>query len=550
MSVRVLPTRIIPGRTIPTGGSCSHGTAAALANMQAGSTVVVCRPDDLTSTDAYLWSRAESGQVYNAFRFTGTQVRHFVTRGTTNFNFLVDYAALPALKVGEFVVIAHTWNTNGTAADQRLFAGTQHGRLTEARAYNTRTVGAGALADDSALTFRQWARGGSSNGLNGVGHGIWIKRDYIASLAELQEVADAMLGGLPLDLHDPTGAWYTGLNGSGTVYDYSHNLNHGTLSTTTDGAAPRLRWVPRRIVRTAPAGGSSDLSASPTGVASTAALGTPVVAFGLGVAPAGVSSTASLGTPVSAFGLGASPAGVASAAALGTAVVTMGLSAAPAGVSSTAAVGTPVVAMGAGIAPTGVASAAALGTPAVSFGGALAASPTGVESVAAIGTPAVAFGLAASPAGVSSTAALGTPVVAMGLGIAPTGVASTAALGTPAVAFGGNLSASPTGVSSTASLGTPVVSFSCVILPTGVSASAALGIPVVTMGMLAAIVGVESAAALGTPDVAFTDPSTVALYIATRGKVRLAGRPYRVTMTAVPYDAPLSGRPYRTELTE
>lgn len=249
MSVTVHSTRTIPGRTIPIGGSCSHGTASALANMRSGSTVVVCKPADLTTGDAYLWSRIETGLVYHSFRFTGTQVRHFVARNTTNYNFLVDYTALPALAVNEWVVLAHVWDTGTSAVGQRLYCGNLHTPLTEARAYNTRQMGSGPFADESPCTFRQWARGGASNGLVGVGHSTWIKRDYIATLAELQAVADAMLGGLPLDILDPTGAWYTGKNESGTVYDESHNANHGTLASSTAGAAPRMRWRPRRVFR-------------------------------------------------------------------------------------------------------------------------------------------------------------------------------------------------------------------------------------------------------------------------------------------------------------
>lgn len=126
------------------------------------------------------------------------------------------------------------------------------------------------------------------------------------------------------------------------------------------------------------------------------------------------------------------PTGIASTAAIGSPTVTYGpITVAPTGIASTSAVGSPTVSLGPiTVAPIGIASGSTVGTPSVSLTYAIA--PTGIASTAAVGTPTVTGSIVAG--GIPSTAVVGTPTVSFGpVSIAPTGIGSTAQVGSPVV---------------------------------------------------------------------------------------------------------------------
>jgi hypothetical protein len=313
-------------------------------------------------------------------------------------------------------------------------------------------------------------------------------------------------------------------------WDYSGRGNHlrGTedaLDETFTGCedapvlqfatAPRRWWAYRTVVGAA--SGSSDLTATPTGVAATAELGTLGVSFGASLPVSGIEATAALGTPQVAAGATLSPAGVSAAAALGAPTVAAAASLHPSGIAATAALGTPVVEAGAGMALTGVAATTALGSLIWSSADDLVAALTGVQA----------------------DAALGTLVVTGGATMLPSGVAAVAALGSPTWSADGNIAVTLAGVEAITALGPPTFSSSITLLPTGVSAAAALGIPVVSGSALMTLLGVSASAQLGT--LVFLTGDAVATIIARRGRVRLVGRPHGIRLVS---------RPHRTEFDE
>lgn len=156
-----------------------------------------------------------------------------------------------------------------------------------------------------------------------------------------------------------------------------------------------------------------------------------------------------------------SPSGIASTAAVGSATVTRGaVTVSPGGIASTAAVGSATVTRGAvTVSPTGIASTAAVGGPTVTAG-AVTLSPSGIASTAALGNPVVSVSggpATVAPSGIASTAAVGSPTITTGaVTISPGGIASAEAVGTPTVTPGA-VTISPAGIASTAQVSSPVV---------------------------------------------------------------------------------------------
>lgn len=181
-------------------------------------------------------------------------------------------------------------------------------------------------------------------------------------------------------------------------------------------------------------GGSPDQNISPTGIASTAAFGTPTLAPGaVTVSPSGVASTVAFGAlNLSPGSVTVGPAGVASTVAFGSVTLAPGsVTITPAAVASTVAFGTPTVSGTGMVHPSGVASSAMFGQPTIT----LAVSPSGIASTAAAGTPTLtATPVSVSPGGVASTVAFGTPDLVPGsVAVRVEGVASALAFGTPTV---------------------------------------------------------------------------------------------------------------------
>ena len=248
---------------------------------------------------------------------------------------------------------------------------------------------------------------------------------------------------------------------------------------------------------------------TPSGIASTAAFGTAVVAPGaVAISPTGIASTVAFGTVT--IGKGAvniAPSGIASTTAFGTPTIASTAAIAPAGIASTIAFGTAVVAPGAAnIAPSGIASTTAFGTVTVAQGGApQSISPSGIASTTAFGTASLTPGpVSIAPSGIASTVAFGTAVVSLASGpqnIAATGIASTNAFGTAAV-VAGTVNIAPSGIASTNAFGTPIIVSVSLIAPSGIASTNAFGTPTIASGAAnIAPSGIASTIAFGTPTI-------------------------------------------------
>lgn len=181
---------------------------------------------------------------------------------------------------------------------------------------------------------------------------------------------------------------------------------------------------------------------------------------GGGVTPTGIAATAALGSPATSNPESAAPSGVASSTALGTPAVSLNRSATPTGIACTTVLGQPNVSSTPG--PSGIAVTAALGTPAVSLN--LTTAPGGIASGVVLGQPGAGL-LSGSPTGVSASVVLGTPTVSLGRTAGPTGLALVTALGNPSLVS----STTPSGISISASAGSP--SSSGTVLTAGVPGS-------------------------------------------------------------------------------
>lgn len=256
MLVNVLGRRTYPGRLFTGSDESDHGTPAALQDMAMGTTLALMYFDTLPSSDATIWSRVGAGQVYNSFRFTGTTFRRRIQTSGTAMDAQATYANLPGFGPKKWVVMGSTWNIAGPTESLALFCGTHASPLAEATAYSARNVGSGTPTGDSALSFKLGNRGGAANPLGGLLHSVYIRRDYVAGIKELRDIADAMLEQIPLDGWNPTFEAVLGKNESGPVHDESLNFLNGTVTGAPLGISPPIwsraqrRWGTYR----APAG--------------------------------------------------------------------------------------------------------------------------------------------------------------------------------------------------------------------------------------------------------------------------------------------------------
>ena len=238
--------RTYPGRFFTGSDESDHGTPATLQNMSVGTSLALLYFDSLPTSDATIWSRVTTGQVYNSFRFTGTTFRRRIQTSATALDIQATYANLPHFGEKKWMVVGTTWRLGGAAADLGLFSGDHDHLLSEATAYSARVVGTGAITSDAALNFRLGNRGGAADALEGIMHTVFLRRDYIAGLGEMQEIAQAMLEQVPLDRWRPTLECVLGANESGPVYDRSPNALDGTLTGSTLGISPPIR-IRRRV---------------------------------------------------------------------------------------------------------------------------------------------------------------------------------------------------------------------------------------------------------------------------------------------------------------
>lgn len=267
---------------------------------------------------------------------------------------------------------------------------------------------------------------------------------------------------------------------------------------------------------------------SPSGIASTAAVGTPSITSHAFIIPGGVASTTALGTPTVAGTLPpVQPGGVASTLALGSPTVVAGAAhIAPSGIASTAAFGTPEIVEGVAlVGPTGIASTAALGAPEV-LAGPVAVEPAGIASTANVGNPEVLPGpvlilppgIASTaqvgnalveppvavihPAGIASTLAFGVTVLDTGIvAIRPDGIEPTSVVGDPRIVPGAIL-VQPEGIGSTVVVGDPVLVPEQILTPEGIAPTVVFGVAHINVATGPTIIrppGIPSTAEVGEP---------------------------------------------------
>jgi hypothetical protein len=247
-------------------------------------------------------------------------------------------------------------------------------------------------------------------------------------------------------------------------------------------------------------GAPPSTTASPSGLATEEAFGTPAISNLLVTFPAGVATGSAFGTPAASTSLVASPAGVASAQAMGSPAASTALTASPAGVASAQAFGIPTSDTALTASPSGIATAQTFGSPAIT--GNLAVSPGGIATAQAFGTPSIATTQSASPAAIASAEAFGSPSVAMPLTVSPAGIASAETFGDPRAAA--SQQAGPDGIPTGEAMGQPSASATLAVTPAGIASPAAFGTPSVTvqdLSQTASPTGIASAAAFGTPNV-------------------------------------------------
>lgn len=212
-----------------------------------------------------------------------------------------------------------------------------------------------------------------------------------------------------------------------------------------------------------------------TGVASTAAIGSPAVTASSSIVAAAVDPTSAVGTHTVMYDQDIVATGHASTAAVGTHAVLATNDIAATGVASTAAVGTHSAQASNDIVASGVASTAATGSHTVTASNDVQA--TGVPSTAAIGSHVVTPGDAAIVVvpGLASTAVIGTPGPLEMLNLlAATGVPPTAVTGLATIDTLNDVLAA--GVASAAEVGLAVISVAEQSLSgTGVPSSASVG---------------------------------------------------------------------------
>lgn len=201
------------------------------------------------------------------------------------------------------------------------------------------------------------------------------------------------------------------------------------------------------------------------------------------------------------------PSGIASTAAVGSPTATPGdVTVSPSGIGSTSTVGQPAVAPGGvSVAPSGIESTTTVGEPALEPGP-VDVAPGGIDPTAAVGEPIVATeGTVIAPAGIDPTAEVGSPTLTPGVvDVAPTGIDPTVAVGAPALAPGA-VDISPAGIDASATVGEPVVDVedaSQDVLPSSIDPTTSLGSPTITPGPVdVAVPSIDEDAQVGTPAV-------------------------------------------------
>lgn len=216
---------------------------------------------------------------------------------------------------------------------------------------------------------------------------------------------------------------------------------------------------------------------SPSGIASTADVGTPALVQT--VAPSGVAPTSAVGTPTVMPQQFVQPSGIASTSAVGTPSLIETIS--PSGIGSTSVVGDPTLIQQQFVLPSGIASTSDMGTPTLIQQQFI--SPAGISSASGVGHPSLAHIIA--PSGIPSGSAVGDPTLLQQQFVDPSGISSTSAVGTPALV----LTIIPDGIAPTSAVGDPTITQGILILPDGIAPTSDVGTPdIIRSGVVAGTV--------------------------------------------------------------
>lgn len=178
---------------------------------------------------------------------------------------------------------------------------------------------------------------------------------------------------------------------------------------------------------------TGDVTATPTGVSGTGAVGTPTITGTANVPVTGVSGTGAAGTPTVNLLLVVSVTGVAGTGAVGNPTITGDANVPVTGVAGTGAVGNPTITGTANVPITGVSGAGAAGEVTVTTDSAedTTALPQGVSGAGAAGTPTITGDANVPVTGVAGAGAAGdvTVQIAQDVTVLVTGVQGVGAAG-------------------------------------------------------------------------------------------------------------------------
>ena len=171
------------------------------------------------------------------------------------------------------------------------------------------------------------------------------------------------------------------------------------------------------------AGAAGEQFLTPSGIASTEAIGSPVMTPGtVTLTPTGVAAANGYGAAVIVLGTATiSPTGTAAVDAYGTATIAVGaVTITPGGLATDEALGTSLLALA--VTPSGITTAGGYGSATVTPGGVLV-TPTGISATDAYGSTTVTVGtVTLLPAGIASSEVHGNHTLQAGaVAISPTG---------------------------------------------------------------------------------------------------------------------------------
>lgn len=213
------------------------GSNAVLDNLTKGTYAAWIYPNGITS---------DSRIVQKGLAASG--IRNMGIDGASGAGKLYVYAYRPTIVLmisstglvtdTTWQFVAGTFDSTLTDNDQHLYRGTLTSAVTEAATYSARTVGSGALGDNSATnqSIGNRAPAGAYPFLGVIAWvGIWNRQLSLGEL-QAQQFRPHVTSGCVLFMH-------LGYAGTGTQPDWSGNGNNGTVTGATVSAHVPLRPV-------------------------------------------------------------------------------------------------------------------------------------------------------------------------------------------------------------------------------------------------------------------------------------------------------------------